>query len=143
MIKLLYLVIFVLACVYSCRHPTATPQATIKKYERLVLEMKPDSISNLFTTDAETGHENQPSVKSGDSIYALLSSFKNIRVIENRDDISSVSVRGDSATVSGTYQQAVVVSEKDTVRVSGSFTADMLRDKNKNWLIWKMRTRSR
>ena len=133
---------FLVAYVYSCQHSTATPQSTIEKYERLVLEMKPDSISNLFTTDAEIGHENQRPVKGRDSIDALLRSFKNIRVIENRDEISSVSVRGDSATVSGTYKQAVIVSEKDTVRVAGSFTAEMLRNKNKTWLIWKMRTRS-
>jgi len=142
MTKSFYLATFVLAYVYSCQHSTATPQATIKRYERFVLEMKPDSISNLFTTDAEIGHENQRPVRGRDSIRAFLSSFKNVRVIENRDDISAVSMRGDSATVNGTYKQAVIVSEKDTVRVSGSFSAEMLRDKNKTWLIRKMRTRS-
>jgi hypothetical protein len=143
-IKLFCLLSFVLAYLYSCPQSktASTPQATIKQYERLVLEMKADSISNLFTTDAEIGHENQRPVKGRDSIYALLSSFKNVRVIENHDNISSISTHGDSASVNGSYKQTVLVSGKDTVRVAGSFTADMLRDKNKNWLIWKMRTRS-
>jgi len=143
-IKLFSLLSFVLAYVYSCPHSktAASPQAIIKTYERLVLEMKADSISNLFTTDAEIGHENQRPVRGRDSIYALLSSFKNVRVIENRDNISSVSTRGDSATVNGTYKQTVIVSEKDTVHVTGSFTSEMIRDKDKNWLIWKMRTKS-
>jgi hypothetical protein len=90
----------------------------------------------------EIGHENQHPVRGRDSIYAFLSSFKNVRVIENSDDISSVSVQGDSAAVNGTYKQTVIVSEKDTIRVSGSFSAEMLRDRNKTWLIRKMQTQS-
>jgi hypothetical protein len=49
-----------------------------KKYERLVLEMKADSILQLFTTDAEIGHEDQQPLKGRDSIYSFLSSFKNV-----------------------------------------------------------------
>src|SRR5215470_5868925 len=96
-IKLFSLLTFVLAYMYSCPHSKtgSTPQTVIRNYERLVLEMKADSISNLFTTDAEIGHENQRPVRGRDSIRAFLSSFKNVRVIENRDDISAVSMRGD------------------------------------------------
>jgi len=143
-IKLFTVLSIILAYVYSCHNSNSaiTPQAVIEKYQRLVLEMKADSISKLFTTDAEIGHGEQSPVRGRDSIYALLSSFKNIRVIENRDDISYTSVRGDSATVNGNYKQTVIVSGKDTVQVAGTFTAEMLRDKNKNWLIRKMRTRS-
>ena len=104
--------------------------------------MKADSISNLFTADAEIGHGDNRPIRGRDSIRAFLVSFKNIRVIENRDDILSVSMRGDSATVNGTYAQSVIVSRKDTVRVVGTFTAEMLQGKNKSWLICKMRTRS-
>ena len=118
-----------------------TPQEVIKKYERLVLEMRADSISQLFTTDAEIGHEGQPVVKGRDSIYSFLSSFKNVRVIDNRDEIVSSSIRDDSAIVNGNYTQTVVVSGKDTVNVAGRFIATMIRNKG-NWLISKMKTRS-
>jgi SnoaL-like protein len=143
-IKLFGVLSIVLGYVYSCHHSNSitTPQAVIERYQRLVLEMKSDSISELFTTDAEIGHGEQPAIKGRDSIYALLRSFKNVRVIQNRDDISSTSERGDSATVNGNYKQTVIVSEKDTVHVAGTFTAEMIRDKNKNWLIRKMRTKS-
>ena len=127
---------------HSCSETSTTtsPEDVIKKYERLVLEMKADSISQLFTTDAEIGHEDQPPVKGRDSIYSFLSSFKNVRVINNRDEIVSSSIRDDSAMVNGSYTQTVIVSGKDTVNVAGRFTATMLRDKSKNWLISKMKT---
>ncbi len=132
-----------LGIAYSCSETksTTSPEDVIKKYERLVLEMKADSISQLFTTDAEIGHEDQPPVKGRDSIYSFLSSFKNVRVISNRDEIASSSIRDDSATVNGSYTQTVIVSGKDTVNVAGRFTATMVRE-NKNWLISKMKTRS-
>jgi len=142
--KLFYILIASIVFIYSCSETSTkeTPQDVIKKYERLVLEMKADSIAQLFTTDAEIGHGDQPPIKGRDSIYSFLSSFKNVRVLNNRDDIVSTSVRDDSATVLGSYTQTVIVSDKDTVNVAGKFTSFMIRDKNKGWLISKMRTRS-
>ena len=128
---------------YSCSETSAkaSPADVIKKYERFVLEMKADSIAQLFTADAEIGHEGQPAVKGRDSIYSFLSSFKNVRVLNNRDEITTSSIRDDSATVNGGYAQTVIVSGKDTVNVAGKFTVTMVRDKN-NWLISEMKTRS-
>jgi len=62
--------------VYSCSETSVktSPQDVIKKYERLVLEMKADSIAQLFTTDAEIGHEDQSPVRGRDSIYSFLPS---------------------------------------------------------------------
>lgn len=132
-----------MSCGYSCSQQTKdTPGSVIKKYERLVLEMKADSISQLFTADAEVGHGDQEPIKGRDSIYAFLSSFKNVRVISNVDSISSVSVTNDSAIVDGKYKQSVIIREKDTVHVAGKFTANMMRYKNKTWLISKMHTQS-
>ena len=132
------------ATFYSCASNTTkeSPEDVIKKYERLVLDMKADSISQLFTTDAEIGHEDQTPVKGRDSIYSFLSSFKNVYVINNRDEIVSSSIRDDSAILNGSYTQTVIVSGKDAVNVAGRFTATMVRDKDKNWLISKMKTRS-
>jgi len=131
----------VIICSCSQTQITETPQDVIKKYERLVLEMRADSISQLFTSDAEIGHEDQLAVKGRDSIYSFLSSFKNVQVISNRDEIISTDLRSDSAIVNGSYTQMVIVSGKDTVNVGGKFTATMIRDKNKNWLIARMKTR--
>ena len=119
-----------------------TPQGIIKKYERFVLQMKADSISQLFTPDAEIGHANQSPIKGRDSIYAFLSSFKNVRVLSNRDSISTTSIKNDPAIVTGIYRQTVIVSGNDTVQVAGNFIATMMQNKNNNWLIWKMTTRS-
>ncbi|HEV8506944.1 MAG TPA: nuclear transport factor 2 family protein [Chitinophagaceae bacterium] len=134
-------ILLVVACSCSETSTTTSPESVIKKYERLVLEMKADSISQLFTIDAEVGHEDQPAVKGRDSIYSFLSSFKNVRVINNRDEIVSSSIRDDSATVNGSYAQTVIVSGNDTVNVAGKFIATMVRQKN-NWLISKMKTSS-
>ena len=140
----LFCLVTTITAFYACDHSPVipTPNAAIEKYQRFVLQMKADSISELFTADAEIAHGDNRPIKGRDSIYDFLASFKNIRVIENRDDISSVSVRGDSATVHGTYAQQVIVSGKDTVRVVGTFTAQMIQNKNRSWHIWKMRTRS-
>lgn len=128
---------------YSCSKIStkASPTDVIKKYERFVLEMKADSIAQLFTADAEIGHEGQPPVKGRDSIYSFLSSFKNVRVIDNHDEVLNTSIRDDSATVNGGYTQTVIVSGKDTVNVTGKFMAIMVRHQG-NWLISKMKTRS-
>ena len=131
-------------CVYSCSETSVktSPQDVIKNYERLVLEMKADSIAQLFTTDAEIGHEDQSPVRGRDSIYSFLSSFKNVRVVDNHDQVVSSSITDDSAIVNSNYNQTMIVSGKDTVNVAGKFTANMICDKNRNWLISKMRTRS-
>ena len=128
----------------SCSEKTKgeTPEGIMKRYERLVLEMKADSISQLFTNDAQIGHADQTPIKGRDSIYALLSSFKNVRVISNVDSISNISIKNDSAIVDGKYKQAVILDGKDTMHVAGKFTANMMRDKNKHWLISKMHTES-
>ena len=141
---LLLTIIIITSGLFYCSHIATkeTPQIIIKKYERLVLEMKADSISQLFTTDAEIGHANQSPIKGRDSIYAFLSSFKNVRVLSNRDSIATTSIKNDSAIVTGIYRQTVIVSEKDTVHVAGEFIANMVRNTNNNWLIWKMKTRS-
>ena len=133
----------VISCLYSCSGKTkTTPQDTIKKYERLVQEMKADSISQLFTIDAEAGHDGQPSIKGRDSIYQFLSSFKNVKVLSNIDSVANISVKNDSAVVTGVYKQTVIISGKDTVNVAGQFTSTMVMDKNNNWLIRRMKTRS-
>jgi hypothetical protein len=57
----LYILAVFMLFLCSCSETSIkeTPQEIIKKYERLVLEMKADSISQLFIVDAEVGHENQ------------------------------------------------------------------------------------
>jgi hypothetical protein len=114
----------------------------IKKYERYVREMRADSVVQLFTSDAEIGHEGQSSIKGRDSIYRLLVSLTNVKVIRNRDSVSNVFIKDDSAVVNGNYNQTVVISGKDTVSVAGLFISNMILDQNKGWLIWKMHTRS-
>jgi SnoaL-like domain len=138
-----FYILMISISIYSCSETSVktTPQDLIKKYELLVLEMKADSIAQLFTTDAEIGHEDQSPVRGRDSIYAFLSSFKTVRVINNHDEILSSAVKNDSAILNGSYAQTVIASGKDTVNVAGKFTATMVRDKD-SWLISKMKTRS-
>jgi hypothetical protein len=120
----------------------STPQDVIKKYERYVREMRADSLVQLFTSDAEIGHEGQPPIRGRDSIYRLLASLTNVKVINNRDSVSNVFIREDSAIVNGNYSQTVVISGKDTINVTGLFTSNLILDQNKRWLIWRMHTRS-
>lgn len=137
-----FALIMILSGIFSCAQIKGTPADLIKKYEHLVLEMKADSISQLFTPDAEIGHEGSPAIKGRDSIYAFLSSFKNVKVVRNVDSISTISLQNDRAVVNGIYRQTVIVSGKDTINVRGQFTSNMIRGKNRNWFISSMKTRS-
>jgi len=103
--------------------------------------MKADSIAQLFTENAEIGHENQKTIRGRDSIFNFLSSFKNVKMISNHDSVVSVFTKKDSATIEGIYNQSVLISGKDSMHVSGKFTANLVRNK-REWLIWKMKTRS-
>src|SRR6476646_4827275 len=129
-VKPLYILAGFTSILCSCANNATkeSPEEVIKRYERLVLEMKADSISQLFTTNAEIGHEDQSPVRGRDSIYSFLSSFKNVRVVDNHDQVVSSFITDDSAIVNGNYTQRVIVSGKDTVNVAGKFTANMIRD---------------
>ena len=138
--------IFITTCIillFSCttNSNNRSPQDTIKRYERFVQEMKADSIAQLFTENAEIGHENQKTIRGRDSIFNFLSSFKNVKMISNHDSVVSVFTKKDSATIEGIYNQSVLISGKDSMHVSGKFTANLVRNK-REWLIWKMKTRS-
>ena len=139
LLPLLLLTLLLFGCV-SRQRPD--PRDTITLYERLVQAMKPDSIARLFTQNAEVGHAGQPSIKGRDSIFRFLSSFSTFHVLSNRDSITSMQERHDSAVAAGVYRQTVVVPSGDTVRVAGFFEATLVADPAGHWLIARMRTRS-
>jgi len=129
---------------YSCKTETPPdPKDAMKRYERLLLEMKADSISQMFTKDAITSHGSNKPVIGRDSIYAFLASFakQDVIVLTNKDEIKSSAVSSDSAVLNGTYAQTVFVNHRDTVHVQGLFTARMIREKNE-WLFTSMHTES-
>jgi len=140
-IQSLLLILFTAIFISCSQTKQDAPQDVIKKYERLVMDMKADSISQLFTADAEVGHDTTIIAKGRDSIFHFLASFSNVKVLSNKDDIRSTNITGDSATVKGVYTQTVIVNQKDTVNVAGEFTASMIHEKN-TWVITRMHTKA-
>ena len=120
-----------------------TPTEIMKRYEQLVIDMKADSISQLFAMNAEVSSDGKVMAKGRDSIYSFLKSFTNVQVLSNLDSVISLSQYRDTTTLKGVYKQTVVMSGKDTITVQGEFTSIMLQEPNQNWLIYRMSTKGK
>lgn len=128
-------VLFLLSCAASTRNEKGV-EAGMQHYDRLILKLDADSIAWLFTPNGNLGD-----IAIGrDSIKTFLGSFKNVRVLTQISNTTSLQLTRDSALQKGTYSQSDVVNEKDTVYVKGTYTAHWLWMKKQGWHILKMTT---
>jgi hypothetical protein len=109
----------------------------MKRYDRLVKKMDADSIALSYTEDGELGGI----AKGRDSIRNFLATFRNVNVLSQVSQTSSIKITGDSALQKGNYIQVVVVDNKDTVTVKGEYTANWIWINKKELLIKKMATK--
>ena len=129
--------IFLLSC-NNTRHSKSEVESAMKHYDNLILKLDADSISMLYTPDGNLGD-----IAIGrDSIKKFLSSFKNVRVLSQSSTTESINIVRDTATQKGTYAQTDLVSEKDTVKVKGEYTARWQWIRKKGWHIKHMITKS-
>lgn len=128
--------VLIISCIGNGKDKLGVETA-MKKYDNLILRMNADSISISFTPDGNLGN-----IAIGrDSIKKFLSSFKNIKVLSQSSITSTLDLAGDSAIHKGIYYQTVLVSEKDTVKVKGEFTANWQWIANDGWFIKRMITK--
>ncbi|NVO12309.1 MAG: hypothetical protein HXX16_20295 [Bacteroidales bacterium] len=137
-LSFLFFITFVLmiSCIDS-RKSKLGVELAMKRYDNLILKLDADSISMSFTPDGNLGN-----IAIGrDSIKKFLLSFKNIRVLSQASITSTLDLVGDSATQKGIYYQTALVSEKDTVKVKGEYTANWQWITYKGWFIKRMITK--
>jgi len=136
--KILVSIIIALLC-SSCdkKFNSADVETAMKRYDRLVKKMDADSIALSYTKDGELGGI----AKGRDSIRNFLATFRNVKVLSQVSQTSSIKITGDSALQKGNYIQVVVVDNKDTVTVKGEYTANWIWINKKELLIKKMDTK--
>ena len=136
---LIFLVCLSLVAVFSCAqqpHSKEGVEQAMKQYDRLILKMDMDSIALLYTEDGNLGNM----ARGRDSIRKFLAGFKNMKVLSQASASDSVTIGQDTAWQKGFYHQTVIVSEKDTVKVKGAYTATWLWVPQNGWRIKKMET---
>lgn len=115
----LLLIPVVLASSCRYRHEKQEIEAAMQTYDRLIKKMDADSIALLYAPDGDLGGV----AKGRESIRNFLSGFKNVDVLSQTSSTASITVKNDSATQKGSYHQVVLVDQKDTVTVSGTYSA--------------------
>jgi len=137
-LRFLFFITFVLmlSCIDSRKNKLGVESA-MKRYDNLILKLDADSISKSYTSDGNLGN-----IAIGrDSIKKFLLSIKNVRVLSQLSRTSTIDVIGDSAIQKGIYYQIALVSEKDTVKIKGEFTANWQWITDKGWFIKRMITK--
>jgi hypothetical protein len=125
-----------LSCTDSRKNKMGVESA-MKRYDSLILKLDADSISRLFTPDGNLGN-----IAIGrDSIKKFLLSIKNVRVLSQSSLTSAIDIIGDTAIQNGIYYQTALVSEIDTVKVKGEFTANWQWITDKGWYLKRMITK--
>ena len=121
-----------------CRqgHSKSEILAAMRQYDRLIKKVDADAIALLYTEDGTLGNM----ARGRDSIRRFLARFKNVRVLSQASTTDSIVIAGDSAVQKGAYKQAAVVSEKDTLYVSGMFNATWQWTATEGWRIKRMET---
>ena len=118
-------------------HSDKGVELAMKQYDHLIKKMDADSIALLYTSDGDLG-----SMAHGrDSIKKFLSSFKDIQVISQESVTRSVKINRDTALQEGVYYQTVLINKKDTMSVSGQYTATWYWISPGEWHIKKMMTK--
>ena len=117
-------------------HSRETVEQAMQKYDRYILHMDVDSISQFYTPDGELGKM----AKGRDSIRSFLESFKKYKVLSQQSKTNLIKMNRDTALQSGLYTQKVIVPVNDTVTMKGLFSAKWIWLDPTGWHIQRMET---
>ncbi|MEO7210332.1 MAG: nuclear transport factor 2 family protein [Chitinophagaceae bacterium] len=131
-----------LSTIISCSttsHNISGVEKAMHTYNEKIKSMDVEAISLIFTPDGHLGEM----ATGRDSIKAFLSSFKNVQVLTQNSTTDSIKIIKDTAIQTGTYMQSDIINRKDTLHVSGTFTARWEWVKGSGWLLEKMNTEAK
>jgi hypothetical protein len=137
---LAFLIVFLISPIFfscnSTRQNEKGVDAAMNQYNNYIQKMDLDSLALLFTPDGHLGN-----IAHGrDSIKAFLSKFKDFKVLSQNSTTNSIKINRDSAIQDGDYHQTTIIPKKDTVKVSGTFTATWIYSKT-GWHLKRMLTK--
>ncbi len=135
-----------LACAAHHPSPLAAQQQlreATQHFADLVLAMDHAAIAALFTPDGEMAADDQAPIRGPAAIEAHLESFKDFHVLAESLTTDSITIKGSTGHVTGTYHQRVRIPSGEVVEVSGGYTADWSRDATGAWQIRRMATTSK
>jgi uncharacterized protein (TIGR02246 family) len=143
-------VLFVLsACTAAATPPTPTPdyaaeaRARMDQYAQAILKMDSQAIVSLYLPDGAAYDNGNLQAQGPDAILKFMKSFDGVvRVDKYQAVVTSAQVKGDTVTLTGTYQQEyTLLANNKTGKSSGNFTAEWVRQADGKWLIRKLETR--
>jgi hypothetical protein len=137
---LAFLILFFISSIlFSCNTTQKNEkgvESAMNLYNHYIQKMEPDSIALLFTTDGNLGN-----IASGrDSIRNFLSNFKDFKVLSQTSITKLIKINRDSTVQQGDYHQTTIIPKNDTVKVSGTFTANWIHSKS-GWHLKRMLTK--
>jgi ketosteroid isomerase-like protein len=137
--------IIIILCAFvvaSCANKKHEIEQLMSQYDKLTFKMNGDSLADLYTPDGELGGKGMKTYAGRDSIRKFLKSFdpKSITLISNSTHSKSITFKGDTAVVEGTYEQKAKLAQGDTGTYLGTFTAKCLKSEGNKWHIRKMYT---
>ncbi|MBS1574227.1 MAG: hypothetical protein JST09_02890 [Bacteroidetes bacterium] len=134
-IPLFLLFVFLFSC--NAGHDQSELIRCMKTYDRLLVKMDTDSLSQLYAPDGQLGDI----AKGPDSIRKFLLKFADFRVLSNESLTDSILLHGDSAFQAGKYHQVTILPNKDTSNLHGRFEANWIYLPGGGWKIRKMVTK--
>jgi uncharacterized protein (TIGR02246 family) len=128
--------------------PTATPdyasevRAAMQKYSDAVRAMNSDAIAAFYTPDGEAWDRGKLNARGPDAIRTFLKSFDGVvRVDSYQTTITSVTIQGEEATITGTYEQTyTLLADGRSGTARGTYTAEWVRQPDGAWLVQRMTT---
>jgi hypothetical protein len=139
--KNILFVLLILTTFQSCGkkesklHEKKEIDAAMREYDRVLQTVDPDAIADIYDEDGDLGD-----IAHGrDSIKKFLSTFKDLKVLQQTSSTDNIEILGDSAIQTGSYVQIDVVADKDTITVRGTYKA-MWRWDGDAWKIKRMET---
>jgi hypothetical protein len=135
-------ILFISILIVSCADRKTEIENAMKQYDRLTFRMAADSLADTYLPNGELGGKGMKTQIGRDSIRKFLKSFDpaSIKLISNSTKASSITFKGDTAIVEGTYEQKARLAQGDTGTYIGTFTATWMKGDQNKWQIKKMYT---
>src|SRR5262245_2054913 len=119
--------------------PESEVEAAMQRYNQLILAMDAEGIAAMYTEDGQLGDGPQ-AVRGREAIRDFLASFTDVTVLAYSTTTDSMTVSGDTAVQTGTYEQRARLASGRTVTVRGTYRAEWVRQDGQ-WLSQKLTTR--
>ena len=131
------------ACATTALRPAATAgvEAAFAHYCELLRAMDHAGIAAMFAADGEVANAGQAPIRGPAAIDAFLQGFADYHVLAYTTEEVHTVVHGETADLSGIFQQRVRVPQGDVVEVAGHLEAHWIRAGKEQWLLQRMATR--